>query len=49
VVCFFLILRSNVTLGIDNDYDVCRCLKCLQSKKGKGFIGRKASAHHIGF
>ncbi len=48
VVCIFLILRTIVTLGIDDDYDVCRCSKCLRSKKGEGFIGRKASAHHIG-
>ncbi len=33
VVCIFLLLRSTVTLGIDNDYDVCRGSKCLQRKK----------------
>jgi hypothetical protein len=46
VVCIFLLLGSIVTLGIDDDYDVCRCSKCLRNKK-KGIIGRKASVHHI--
>jgi hypothetical protein len=45
---FFLLLRSTVTLGIDNDYDLCRGSKCLQRKKGEGVIGKKASAHDIG-
>ncbi len=33
VVCIFILLGSIITLGIDDDYDVCRCSKCLQSKK----------------
>jgi hypothetical protein len=33
VVCIFLLLRSTITLGIDDDYDVCRCSRCLQSRK----------------
>jgi hypothetical protein len=48
VVCIFLLLRSIVTLGIDGDYDVCRGSKCLQCRKGKGAIGKKASVHRIG-
>jgi hypothetical protein len=28
VVCIFLLLRSMITLGIDDDYAVCRCSKC---------------------
>ncbi len=47
VVCIFILLRSIVTLGIDDDYDMCRCSRCLLSKK-KGVIGKKTSAHHIG-
>ncbi len=48
MVCIFLLLRSTITLGIDDDYDVCRCSKCLRSRKGKGVIGKKANVHHIG-
>ncbi len=32
VVCIFILLGSIVTLGIDDDYDVYRCSKCLQKK-----------------
>ncbi len=49
VVCIILSLSSTLTLGIDDDYDVCRCSRCLRSRKGKGVIGKKASVHHIGF
>jgi hypothetical protein len=47
VVCIFLLLGSIMTLGIDDDYDVCKCSRCVQSKKGEGAIGRMASVHHI--
>ncbi len=49
MVCIFLLLGSIVTLGIDDDYDVCKCSRCLRNKKKGGVIGRKASAHHIEF
>jgi len=29
VIHIFLLLGFVITLGIDDDYDVCRCLKCL--------------------
>jgi hypothetical protein len=29
VMCIFLLLASTITLGIDDDHDVCRCSKCL--------------------
>jgi hypothetical protein len=32
VVCIFLLLGSTVTLGIDDDYVVCRCSKCYWEK-----------------
>ncbi len=48
VVCISLLLRSIVTLGIDDDYVVCVCSICLRSRKGKDVIGKKVSAHHIG-
>jgi len=48
VVCIFLLLRSIVTLGIDDDYVVCRCSRCLGSKKGENVIGKKVGVHHIG-
>jgi hypothetical protein len=48
VICIFLLLGSTITLGIDDDYDVCRCSRCLQSKNGEGAIGKKANIHHIG-
>ncbi len=47
MVCIFLLLGSIMTLGIDDDYDVCKCSRCVQSKKGEGAIGRMASVHHI--
>jgi hypothetical protein len=48
VVCIFLLLRSIVTLGIDDDYVVCKCSRCLQSTKEEYVIGKKIGAHHIG-
>jgi len=48
MVCIFLLLRSIVTLGINDDYDVCRCSRCLWSKKKKKVLLGKASAHCIG-
>jgi hypothetical protein len=48
VVCIFLSLRSIITLGIDDDYDVCTCSRCLWNRKGKGVIGKKANVYHIG-
>jgi len=48
VVCIFLLLGFIVTLGINDDYVVCRCSRCLQSKKGEYVIGKKVGAHHIG-
>jgi len=41
VICIFLLLGFAVTLGIDDDYDVHRCPRCLRSKKGEGVIGKK--------
>jgi hypothetical protein len=35
VIFIFLLLGSIVTLGIDDDYDVCRCLRCLRNLKKK--------------
>jgi hypothetical protein len=35
VVCIFLLLGSIVTLGIDDDYDVCRCSRCLKKEEEK--------------
>ncbi len=38
----FLLLRSTITLGIDDEYDVCRCSRCLQSrKKEKVLLGKR--------
>jgi hypothetical protein len=48
VVSIFLLLRSIVTLGIDDDYVVCRCSRCLRNRKGKDVIVKKVGAHHIG-
>jgi len=48
VVCIFLLLGSTVTLGIDDDYVVCRCSRCLRSRKGEDVIEEKVGAHHIG-
>jgi len=48
VVCIFLLLGFIVTLGINDDYVVRRCSRCLQSKKGEYVIGKKVGAHHIG-
>jgi hypothetical protein len=45
VICIFLLLGSIITFGIN--YDVCRCSRCLRSKKGKGVIGKKVNVHHI--
>ncbi len=47
MVCIFLLLMSIVTLSINDDYDVCRCSKCLQSKKGANVIGKKNNVHCI--
>ncbi len=47
MVCIFLLVGSNVTLGIDDDYDVCRSSRCLWNRKGEGVIGKKANVHHI--
>jgi hypothetical protein len=41
VVCIFLLLGSIVTLGIDDDYDVCKCSKCLWNNKKKVLLGEK--------
>ncbi len=50
VVCIFLLLGSIVTLGIDDDYCVCRCSKCLLHQKGNlSAIWKKVGIHHIGF
>jgi len=48
VIHIFLLLGFVITLGIDDDYDVCRCLKCLWSKNRKDIIGKKDGVHHIG-
>jgi hypothetical protein len=48
VVCIFLLLRSIVTLGIDDDYVVCRCSRYLRNRKGDNAIGKKVGVHHIG-
>ncbi len=48
VVCIFILLGSVVTLGIDDDYVVCKCSKCLWNTKGKDVIGKKVGFHHIG-
>ncbi len=48
VVCIFLLLRFIVTFGIDDDYVVCRCSRCLGSRKGENVIGKKVGVHHIG-
>jgi hypothetical protein len=48
VVCIFLLLRSIVTLGIGDDYIVCKCSKCLWNRKGENVIGKKVGVHHIG-
>jgi hypothetical protein len=29
VVCIFLLLGSTITFGIDDDYVVCGCSRCL--------------------
>jgi hypothetical protein len=41
VVSIFLSLRSIVTLDIDDDYVVCRCSRCLRSRKGKMPLGKR--------
>jgi len=46
VVCICILLRSIVTLGIDDDYDVCRCSRCLQSKKEKVLLGERLVLPH---
>jgi len=48
VVCIFLLLGFTVTLGIDDDYVVCKCSRCLRNRKGENDIGKKVGVHHIG-
>jgi len=47
VVCIFLLLGFIVTLGIDEDYVVCKCSRCLQNGKGEDVFEEKVGAHHI--
>jgi hypothetical protein len=47
VVCIFLLLGFIVTLGIDEDNVVCRCSRCLQSRKGEDVFEEKVGVHHI--
>jgi len=44
----FLLLGFIVTLGIDDDYVVCRCSRCLQNILKKTAIGKKVGVHHTG-
>jgi hypothetical protein len=48
VVCISLLLRFTITLGIDDDYVVFKCSRCLQSRKGEDVIGEKVGVHHVG-
>jgi hypothetical protein len=41
VICIFLLLESIVTLGIDDDYVVCRCSKCMWSREKKKLLGKR--------
>ncbi len=41
VICIFLLLGSIVTLGIDDDYDVRKCLRCLWHLKKKVLLGER--------
>jgi hypothetical protein len=47
VVCIFILLGFIITLGIDDDYVVCRRSRHLQSRKGEDVIGKKVGVHHI--
>jgi hypothetical protein len=47
VVCIFLLLGLTVTLGIDDDYVVCGCPRCLQNRKGD-VIEKRVGVQYIG-
>jgi hypothetical protein len=47
VVCIFLLQGFTITLGIDEDYVVCRCSRCLQSRKEEDVIKEKVGVHHF--
>jgi hypothetical protein len=41
VICIFLFLGFTRILGIDDDYVMCKCSRCLQDKKEEDVIGEK--------